>query len=230
MNKNSKILFFLRANCKHSDKMLKELKKYTNKITKLVSSKPNQKIPRKIFRWKGEYIFSFRSYYILPMAIINKARVAAINFHPGTPQYRGIGCTNFAILNSAKFFGSTCHKISKKIDNGKIINVERFPIRKNDNINSVLRKTYNLQVGQFKKLVFNLYKDEKNLKIMIKKSQKESWSKRKYTRKELNELYKLNNYFNNNYLQKYLRATVTKKFSPYLEFKGKKYFLGYEKR
>ena len=45
-----------------------------------------------------------------------------LNFHPSTPDYRGMGCINFALLTT-KNYGSTAHLIDEKIDHGKIINV-----------------------------------------------------------------------------------------------------------
>ena len=64
-------------------------------------------------------IFSFRSFYILKKEFLKKCKKVAINFHPGTPDYRGIGCINFA-LNNEKYYGCTAHIINQKIDNGKI--------------------------------------------------------------------------------------------------------------
>ena len=52
------------------------------------------------------------------------AKIAAINLHPGSPKYRGIGCLNYALYNKEKKFGFTIHLISKKIDCGKILNVK----------------------------------------------------------------------------------------------------------
>ena len=50
-----------------------------------------------------DYLFSYRSHLILSKKIIDKIKIAAINFHPGTPKYRGIGCTNFAFTTKKNF-------------------------------------------------------------------------------------------------------------------------------
>ena len=56
--------------------------------------------------WTGDYILSFRSLLILPEKIINNAKIAAINFHPGPPKYRGVGCLNYAVYNNEKYYGN----------------------------------------------------------------------------------------------------------------------------
>ena len=55
----------------------------------------------------------------------------AINFHPGPPNYRGIGCLNFALLSNEKYYGVTAHIINEKIDNGKILSFKKFRLKKN---------------------------------------------------------------------------------------------------
>ena len=48
----------------------------------------------------------------------------AINFHPGPPEYRGVGCVNYAFFDNVKSYGCTAHRINQKIDNGPIIDVK----------------------------------------------------------------------------------------------------------
>ena len=81
---------------------------------------------------------------------LNKLRknCLAINFHPGPLEYRGIGCVNFAILNKEKYYSATAHLMSNKIDNGPILLADYFKISKDDNISSILNKTYKIQLNQ----------------------------------------------------------------------------------
>ena len=117
-------LLFYRKNCKYSEKLIIFLKKYTKNLY-LVENENNKAIKniKKIKKRKYDYIFCFRSFYILKKDLLSKAKIAAINFHPGPPNYRGIGCLNYAIYEGANLYGSTCHIIDEKIDNGKIIDV-----------------------------------------------------------------------------------------------------------
>ena len=131
---------------------------------------------KKLLDWKGDYIFSFRSKYIIPNILLNKTKIAAINFHPGPPNYRGIGCINFSILNNEKYYGLTCHYISKKIDNGKIIDVKRFKLNLKDSIDQILSKTYKLQLNQFKYVIRSLKKSN-TIQKLINNSKKEKMVK-----------------------------------------------------
>ena len=80
--------------------------------------------------------------------MLDRAKVAAINFHPGSVEYPGSGCLNWALYDNAEVYGVTAHIINEKIDNGAIIEWRRFPILKQDNVKTLLArahsKTYDL--------------------------------------------------------------------------------------
>ena len=162
-----------RFNCKFSKKIINFLKKKFAKLDIFLSKNSLSKPSKKIMDWNGDYIFCFRSFYILDNKFIKKARFNAINFHPGPPKYRGIGCVNFALLNNEKKYGCTSHLINNKIDNGKIINVKRFSIKAKEGVEDVLNNTYKYQLVQFKKIVNLILKSETNVKKLIKLSSKE---------------------------------------------------------
>ena len=124
-----KILFFGRKNDIYSRNILSFIKRKSKIVKVIWSTNPEDKLKLKnLLKHNYDYIFSFRSFIILRKNLIKKAKYAAINFHPGPPEFRGIGCLNFAIFKNAKFYGVTAHDMDKKIDYGKIINVERFEI------------------------------------------------------------------------------------------------------
>ena len=136
-------LFLCRQGCKHSEDLEQILLDFGYKLTVHKSTNSiNQSLPEDILRWKGEFIFSFRSLYVLPQSLLDRASVAAINFHPGPPEYPGGGCTNFALLNDESMYGVTAHLMDQYIDNGKILMVERFPVSIDDNIVSLTRRTH----------------------------------------------------------------------------------------
>ena len=216
-----------RKNCLYSKKMIQELKKYTNQIRFILSNNSKGKLPKKILKWKGDYIFCFRSFFILKKNFLNHARVAAINFHPGTPKYRGVGCINFSLLNKEKFYGATCHLMDERLDFGQIINSRKFKIKKNDSIKSILKKTYDLQFNQFKDIMKKLSENPLNLRKLILSSKKEKWSKKLFTRNDLNNLYKMNNK-NKIYItdiNTYLKSTITDEYKPYIEIGKKKFYI-----
>ncbi len=67
-----------------------------------------------------KYIISFVSPWIIPENLLNSAQKAAINFHPGPPDYPGTGCYNFALYEGTKKYGVTAHHMEKKVDTGNI--------------------------------------------------------------------------------------------------------------
>jgi methionyl-tRNA formyltransferase len=60
-----------------------------------------------IRRWEGDYLISFLSRWVIPEDLLKRARRAAINFHPASPEYHGIGCNNFALYENAREYGVT---------------------------------------------------------------------------------------------------------------------------
>ena len=98
---NSKVIFFCRKNDFYSNLMKDFLKKKFSRVKIIHSSINKKKINEKLVRGSFEYIFCFRSYFILNKKFLSKADYA-INFHPGPPEYRGIGCVNFALFNNER--------------------------------------------------------------------------------------------------------------------------------
>lgn len=216
----NRILFLRRSNDIFADKISKYLKKKSKYFEIILTDKKKIIISKQI---KYDYIFSFRSHYILKEKLINKALYAAINFHPGPPKYRGIGCVNYALYENSKYYGATAHIIDKKIDNGKIINVTMFKIKKNDTVESLLERTYKVQVKQFKKIINLLIKNHKNLDKMINSNKKIKWSKKIRHKAYLNKFYEINKNTSLINLKKKIRSTVTKKYKPYIKIYGFKF-------
>lgn len=110
-------------------------------------------MPEDIGWWDGEYIISYLSRWVAPEYLLKKAKVAAINFHPASPDYPGIGCNNFALYEEAKEYGVTCHHMEPRVDVGKIITVERFPVFPTDTVATLLLRTYDYQLVLFYKIM-----------------------------------------------------------------------------
>ena len=221
--KNYKILFIGKAGDNYSKKFYLYLNKHFRKISVIYNNLKNHKqIKHRIKNWKGDYILCFRSNYLFNKDEIKKPLKNIINFHPGPPQYRGVGCVNFAVMNNEKKYGSTAHIInSEKIDNGKIIDVALWKIKDNLSIDEILLKTYTKQFGQLKKVVKYIKKN--NLEFLIKKSKKFKWSKKLYTKKDLENIYSINANVKKKYFKKILTSTITKKFKPYILIHGHRF-------
>ena len=85
------------------------------------------------------------------------------NFHPGIlPNYRGAGAFSWAILNQEIETGITLHKIDKDIDNGEVIDIQRFFITSEDTAESLFDNACSLLFKMFKewlpKLITGDYK------------------------------------------------------------------------
>jgi methionyl-tRNA formyltransferase len=221
--KNYKILFIGKKHDKYSIKNYLYLKKNFKYVSVIYNNLINHnEIKRRIKLWNGDYIISFRSNYLFKKNEIAKPSRNIINFHPGPPEYRGIGCVNFAIMKNEQKYGVTAHFIdSNQIDNGKIVDVVSWKIKKNSTVDEILQKTYIQQFCQLKKIVSYIKKD--NLEFLIKKNIKYKWSKKLYTKKELNDLYFIQTSIKKNSFLKILRSTVTEKFKPYVLIHKKKF-------
>jgi methionyl-tRNA formyltransferase len=210
------ILYFGRFDDKKSTKLYKLLKKKFQNVKVCWSKSKKQKIPKNIFSYKNDCIISYRSYFILNKRILSNTRYA-VNFHPGPPDFRGMGCANFAIYQNVKKYGATCHLINNKIDNGKIVKAKLFNIKKNISLEKLLKKTHS-EMFILAKSIINKVHDKKFLLDNIKKSNRYNWSKKYYNQSDLENLYKLSIDFSKDEINKVLRATIYKKFYPYLLF------------
>ena len=219
------VMFMGRKNCSYSKRIKKLLKNNSKKFYFFESNKIGEKINKKYFKFSYDYIFCFRSFYILKKNILKKVRKSAINFHPGPPEFRGSGCVNYALYQKSKFYGCTAHIIDRKIDSGKIIDVRKFKINKKDNVSSVLKKTHETMTNQAVFLIRSIRKKQNFIKKQILKNKKINWSKKIKTIKNLDNFYQIDlNIKKKDFLNK-IRATNTKKFKPYIKLYGKKFFL-----
>ena len=219
-----KILFLNRKNCKYSKKILDYLIKSNNKIFSFKSNGINHKPPNFLIKRKYDYIFSFRSFYILKKNLLKKTKIASINFHPGPPEYRGIGCINFSLYNNEKTYGITTHLINEKIDYGKIIDVKRFKINKSDNLEKLLNKTHQILFTRALFIIKKIIKSKKKPQI-LKTKIRERWSKKRYTKKDMLNLYRVKSNMSHQEIKKIKRCTVYKKFRPYFLIKSKKNYI-----
>ena len=109
--------------------------------------------------------------------------------------------------------------INSKIDNGPILNVRSFRIPYDLSIERVLKKTYEIQIMQFKELVNKLLTEKNYLNRILKRNKHIKWSKRLYLKEDLLKLYNLTNNVKKYDLNDLLRATLTKKYNYTLKYK-----------
>jgi len=144
--------------------------------------KRGEPFPKEVDCWSGDFIVSYLSPWIIPEYLLNKANKSSINFHPGSPEYPGIGCTNFAIYDQVDTFGITCHYMNPKVDTGKLVAVRRFPLYKTDTVYSLTQRCYGYILALFYEIM-SLILDNQELP-----QSDEDWTRKPFTRQELNSL------------------------------------------
>ncbi len=165
-------------------------------------------------------VISFLSPWIIPEIWLNKSK-AAINFHPAPPNYPGTGCYNFAIYNKEKEYGATCHYMLPKVDTGKVIKVIRFPMYNEDTVVTLKNRTMENMLKLFCE-VFEYIVNNKSLPEPA-----EQWTRRAYTRKDLQELCKITKEMNEEEVKLRIKATYFPggKDLPYIELGGNKFVI-----
>lgn len=159
-------------------------------------------LPAEVLNWKGDLLISFISSWVFPQSLLDNAEYAAINFHPGSPEYPGTGCTNFAIYNGATEYGVTCHHMKATVDSGDIIAVKRFPLMPQDTVYDVTQKCYAL-IGEMFYEVMDCILQGRALPVSA-----ENWKRKPYTRRQLNELCEIKPGMSEEEIEKRIKATT----------------------
>jgi methionyl-tRNA formyltransferase len=196
-----KILFLGKENDHNSEIAAGFLQLHFKDVTVVYSNRKNP-LADCVYDWEGDFLISYLAQWIIPAAVLEKATWAAINFHPGSPEYPGIGCTNFAIYNREKEFGITCHHMVPMVDSGQIIAVRRFPLFENDTVYSITQRCYTEMLHLFYELISNVLSG-KSLPQST-----ETWKRKAYTRKQLNELCELTPAMNPDEIALRIKATT----------------------
>ena len=162
----------------------------------------HDKLPEEVLNWKGDLLISFIGSWIIPDTLLQQATFAAINFHPGSPEYPGTGCTNFAIYNGEKEYGVTCHYMKATVDTGNIIAVKRFPLKEDDTVYGVTQQCYQLIENLFYEIMDCI------LQGNPLPASAEQWKRKPYTRKELNDLCYIRPDMTKEEVERRIRATT----------------------
>ena len=221
-----KILFFGQKNCKYSEQTHAFLMHLGFDVETVWSVNRTEKLPDDVKTWQGDYILCFRSYFLLPVSLIERAKIAAINFHPAPAEYPGSGCINWALYEDAKEYGVTAHIMNEKIDNGAIIECRRFPVFPQDTVSTLLARAHQKSFDLIVDIVGGIYlggRDFLDQKILA--SSHEKWRGKARKMYEIDKLQIIPLDCSKEELDRIIRATDTPKFPPYIELHGHKFFL-----
>ncbi|MBI3547905.1 MAG: hypothetical protein HY078_02515 [Elusimicrobia bacterium] len=210
---NASILFLGKEDDAHVAKALEHCRRNFSEVTGYLGVW-GQPLSEEVLAWEGDYIISYLSRWVVPERLLKSARKAAINFHPASPDYPGIGCNNFALYEDAKEYGVTCHHMAARVDTGSIVAVERFPVAPEDTVASILARTYDVQLSLFLKIMDAL-RETGELP-----ASSEKWTRRPFTRQEFNELRKIRPDMSREEIVKRIRATNFGAWKPYIELQG----------
>ncbi|MGI9143264.1 MAG: formyltransferase [Fluviibacter sp.] len=96
-------------------------------ITPESASEPD--VQARITRINPDYIFSFYYRQMIPMSVLNLAKIAPLNMHGSLlPKYRGRVPINWAVLHGETETGATLHVMAEKPDAGDIVAQQAVPI------------------------------------------------------------------------------------------------------
>ena len=217
----NRVLFFGRKGCSYTDKALAHLRCLGAGIEYVESERRGQNLPENIERWEGEYIFCFRSFFIIPRKLLDRVAIAAINFHPAPPEYPGSGCLNFALYDETRLYGVTAHLMNDEIDSGKIVECRRFPIFDHDDVNTLLRRTHHEMLDLFFGITSGLLLEESRfLEEKLTASEAEKWNGPPRRMSELEELRTIEVGVSKEEIEKIIRATHTDAFPTRLRLHG----------
>ena len=83
---------------------------------------------------------------ILSGNFIKKFSKPILNIHPSLlPKYKGLNTHERAIKNKDKFAGASIHKVTERLDSGKVILQKKVKILKTDNVKSLEKKVLKIE-------------------------------------------------------------------------------------
>lgn len=183
-----KILFALSIT-KNPKTILQVAKKHRIKIINTVNVNDKNYL-EKLRKLKVDIIVSSCS-QIFKKDILAIPKISCINRHSAfLPSYGGLFPVFYAMINNEKYIGVTVHRMVQQIDGGSILSQIKIPVRKNDSLFSLYRKSYeqsvNATLEAIKKLKLNnsyfvkpiveasyfSFPEEKHWKIFWKKNEK----------------------------------------------------------
>lgn len=171
-------------------------------------------LPEAARTWEGDLIVSYLSRWVLPASLLQRVRIAALNFHPGPPEYPGYGCNNFALYEEATRYGVTCHHMAPKVDTGAIVAVERFGVEADDDVGGLLQRAYAAQAALFERIITGVAQGQP-LPVSH-----ERWTRPPTTRREFDALFDITPNMSAQEIARRVRATTYGPYRPRVKLHG----------
>lgn len=111
----------------------------------------------KIAALEPDYIFSFYYRHMIPMSILNLAKIAPLNMHGSLlPKYRGRVPINWAILHGETQTGATLHIMEEKPDAGDIVSQKTLQIGADETAFELFNRVADIAVEALKDVIPSL--------------------------------------------------------------------------
>jgi methionyl-tRNA formyltransferase len=215
------VLFFGKADDDRSDRALAFCRGTFGSVQACLGGHGDA-FPEGLEDWRGDYVISYLSRWIIPYWLLQRASQTALNFHPAPPEYPGTGCTNFTLYNDDSVYGVTCHHMAAKVDTGELIAVKRFPLLASDDVASLLTRTHDYLLLLFYEVISELAVGHELPKT------DETWTRKPYTRRELDALACIAPDMDAEEIRRRVRATAFGSWRPSVDIAGYRFVLAAE--
>jgi methionyl-tRNA formyltransferase len=201
------------ARCEHALALVRER---FAKVTAMAGGWA-EPLPNAALEWSGDLVISYLSRWVVPARVLAAARVAAINFHPGSPEYPGFGCYNWALYEESREYGVTCHYMRLPVDSGDIVAVRRFPITPTETVESLLAKTHAELLVLLEEMLDHL------ATTGTFPISSEKWQRPPFCKRQLEELHRVTPTMEAAEVGRRIRAVTIGKWRAYVELHGERF-------
>lgn len=177
-------------------------------------------LPQELLNSSGEapYLLSFLSPWIVPASVLARTKLA-LNFHPGSTRYPGIGCYNFALYEGASEYGTVVHHMSSRVDSGALLEERLFPVFASDTVESLKLRTMVVMLALFHDIVSTIIARDP---LPLSSSE---WKRPPFTRRKLNDLAEIRADMTPDEIARRVRATTYPGYpGPSLTMGGVRFF------
>ncbi len=141
---------------------------------------------------------------IVPPSILERFPGPSYNVHPGPPEHPGSFPEVHAVNLKATEFGATLHEMSKRVDEGRIVDVIRFALTQDENRSSVSMAALQAAAGLMLRWGAHLARDPTPLPVRSDLR----WAPRKWRKCDVDHLSDIDLQMPRTEIDRRLRATV----------------------
>lgn len=212
-------VFLLAKQCRFSGQAVDVARILFGDRVRIFTGTVGDPLPDELASGSPELLLSFLSPWIISQALLDKSGTA-LNFHPGSTDYPGIGCYNFALYEEVPEFGAVCHHMLAKVDTGTVVDERLFPVLPTDTVETLKYRTMVTMLAMFHDLC-SLIASGRELPVSPRQ-----WSRRPFTRREMEALKQIDAKMDEAEIKRRLRATVYPGYpGPYVQVGSDRFYV-----